>query len=93
MKTTIQAINFNATEKLNGYIEKKLNKLEKFFDNAISAEVHLKVIKPETTTNKEAEITLYVPNKRLFASKTANTFEKSVDDCINALEKQLEKNK
>ncbi|MDR3328120.1 MAG: ribosome-associated translation inhibitor RaiA [Prevotellaceae bacterium] len=93
MEITIQAIKFDATDKLNGYIEKKMGKLEKFFDKAISSEVYLKVIKPETADNKQAEVTLFVPNKKLFASKTANSFEQAIDECVAALEKQIEKKK
>ena len=93
MEVTIQAIKFNATDKLNGYIEKKLSKLEKFFDKAISAEVFLKVTKPESAENKEVEINLNVPHNRLFASKIADSFEQAIDECVSALERQIEKEK
>ena len=93
MITSIQAIKFEASEKLNAYIEKKMGKLEKFFDEAISSEVKLKVVKPESNDNKEVEITVVAPNKKLFASKIANTFEQAVDECIEAIEKQIQKKK
>ena len=93
MVTSIHAIKFEASEKLNAYIEKKLKKLEKFFDEALSSEVKLKVIKPETNANKEVEITVTAPNKKFFASKTADTFEQAVDDCVEAIEKQIAKKK
>jgi putative sigma-54 modulation protein len=93
MEITIQAIKFDATDKLKSYIEKKMGKLEKFFDQTISSEVSLKVVKPETADNKQADVTLFVPNKKLFASKTANSFEQAVDECIAALEKQIERKK
>ena len=52
------------------------------------------MVKPETAMNKEAAIQLAVPpTDDLFASKTADTFEEAVDLCLDALEKQLEKNK
>ena len=93
MITSIQAIKFEATEKLTAYIEKKLGKLEKFFDSALSSEVKLKVTKPETNANKEVEITVIAPNKKFFASKIADTFEQAVDDCVEAIEKQIAKKK
>jgi putative sigma-54 modulation protein len=93
MKTTIQAIKFDASDSLKAYIEKKIEKLEKFFEQAISAEVYLKVVKPESASNKEAEITIHSPNKKLFASKTANSFEQAIDECVVAIEKQIEKKK
>ena len=93
MITSIQAIKFEASEKLNSYIEKKMKKLEKFFDEATSAEIKLKVVKPETNDNKEVEITVIAPNKKFFASKIADTFEQAIDECAEAIEKQIEKKK
>ena len=93
MTTSIQAIKFEASERLNAYIEKKLGKLEKFFDEALSSEVKLKIIKPETNANKEVEITVIAPNKKFFASKIADTFEQAVDECVEAIEKQIAKKK
>ena len=44
--------------------------------------------------NKEAGIKLSVPGgPDLFASKTADSFEEAIDLSIDALEKQLEKEK
>ena len=48
MELRIQSINFEATEQLKAFTEKKLKKLEKFSDNIIQTEVILKVVKPET---------------------------------------------
>lgn len=93
MKVTIQAIKFDATEKLQQFIEKKLARIEKIFDEATAAEVYLKVVKPETSLNKEAEITILSPNNKFFASKVCDTFEEAVDLCVVALEKQIEKTK
>lgn len=91
MKLRIQSINFDATAALEAYISKKTTKLEKFFDDIIGAEVYLKVVKPESATNKEAEIKITVPNVEFFASKTCDTFEEAIDLTVDALEKQIKK--
>jgi putative sigma-54 modulation protein len=93
MKVRIQSINFDATAALETYISKKTAKLEKFFDDIISAEIYLKVVKPETAINKEAEIKIAVPNVEFFASKTCDSFEEAIDLTIDALEKQIKKHK
>ena len=94
MEVRIQAIHFDASEKLQDFIQKKVAKLEKFCDDIKKVEVSLKVVKPETAMNKEAGIQLVIPTKMdLFASKVADTFEEAVDLAIDALERQLEKNK
>ena len=93
MEIRIQSINFDATEKLKAHIEKKVNKLSRVSDDIQSVDVYLKVVKPETAQNKEAEIKLQIPNAELFASKVTDTFEESIDLSVEALEKQIIKNK
>lgn len=92
MEATIKAIHFDISEKLISFVNKKIDKLSRRFEAITEAEVSLRLIKPETAMNKEAQIKLAVPPAAdLFASKTADTFEEAVDLCISALEPQLEK--
>ena len=93
MELRIQSINFEATEQLKAFVEKKMKKLEKFNDNIIQAEVILKVVKPETANNKEASVKMNLKNGEAFANKTADTFEEAIDSCAEALEKQIIKTK
>ena len=93
MKVRIQAINFDATRALETHINKRLLKLEKNFDEVLNVEVYLKVVKPETATNKEAEIKVSIPNIDFFASKTCDSFEEAIDLTIEALDKQIRKHK
>ena len=46
MEIRIQSIHFDATEKLQAFIEKKVGKIAKSCDAAAKAEVILKVVKP-----------------------------------------------
>ena len=93
MKTNIQSIHFDASEQLQAFIEKKTAKLERFFDEIDTVEVTLKVVKPETAMNKQADVKVLVKNESLFASKICDTFEECVDECVDALRIQLEKYK
>ena len=93
MELRIQSINFEATEQLKAFVEKKIKKLEKFSDNIIQTEVLIKVIKPETAKNKEASVKINLKNGEAFASKVADTFEEAIDLCAEALEKQILKTK
>lgn len=93
MEIRIQAMKFDAGEKLQAHIEKKLSKLEKLFDGVLTADIYLKVVKPETVNNKEANIKLIGANVEFFAGKVADSFEQAVDECVDALEKQIKKNK
>ncbi len=93
MKLRIQSINFDATTTLESYINKKLLKLDKNFDEILNVEVYLKVVKPESATNKEAEMKVSIPNVDFFASKTCDTFEQAVDLTLEAIDKQIRKHK
>ena len=93
MELRIQSINFEATEQLKAFIEKKVNKVSKFNDAVMKAEIILKVVKPETSKNKDASIKLSLKNGEAFANKTADTFEEAVVLCFEALEKQIIKTK
>ena len=94
MEVKIKAIHFDATEKLQQFITKKVEKLGKHNEEIASAEVTLKVVKPESAMNKEAAIRLEMPQRDdLFAGKTADTFEEAIDLSVDALKRQLEKAK
>lgn len=47
MEVKIQSIHFDATEKLQSFINKKVEKLEKSFEDIKKVEVQLKVEKPQ----------------------------------------------
>ncbi len=92
MDVKIKSIHFDATSKLEEFINKKAQKLARRNENVSTFDVTLKVVKPETAMNKEASIKLTVPNAEdLFASKTADTFEEAIDLAIDALDRQLVK--
>ena len=91
MKVTIKAIHFDATAKLEGFIQKKVVKLEQYSDDITAVDVSLKVIKPEAPDNKEVFMKALIPNNELVATKVADTFEEAVDNAIEALIRQLVK--
>ena len=93
MDLRIQSVNFDATEQLKAFVEKKTKKLEKIYDGIIQAEVTMKVVKPDSAQNKDVSIKLNIRNGELFANKIADTFEEATDHCVDALEKQIIKSK
>jgi putative sigma-54 modulation protein len=93
MTIRIQSIKFDATQKLEEHITRKVSKLERFFDDIINAEVVLKIVKPESAANKEALVRINVPGNEIFASKVCDTFEEAVDTAVEAIEKQVIRHK
>ena len=91
MEVKIQSIHFDATEKLQAFVEKKVAKLEKSYEDIQKVEVQLKVAKPATALNKEASLTVTVPGTSLFVEKTCDSFEESVDQCVDSMKVQLTK--
>ena len=89
MEIRVQAIHFDATERLEAFIQKKFSKLNQYHDRILDAEVTLRVVKPESAQNKQVGVRLKIKNNDLFAEKVNDTFEEAVDDAVVALEKQL----
>lgn len=89
MEINIQSIHFDATEKLQEFIEKKVSKLEKSFEETQKVEVQLRVVKPATALNKETSLTVTVPGSTLYVTKTCDTFEEGVDQCVDSMKVQL----
>lgn len=94
METKIKAIHFDISEKLVEFTNKKIEKLARRYDVVGDIAVNYTLIKPESARNKEAGVEVNVPNQgKLYASKTADTFEEALDLSLEALERQLEKSK
>lgn len=93
MEINKQAINFDADSKLMEFVDKKIFKLETFYDNIVSADVSLKLEKTGQIQDKVAEIKVNVPGSTLVAKETSKSFEESVDLGTNSLRRQLIKYK
>lgn len=94
MNVRIQAIHFEIAERLTEFINKKAARLGRHYPDIVDFDVTLKVVKPETAMNKEATIRISVPAAAdAVSTKIANTFEEAVDLALEALDRQLEKNK
>lgn len=94
MNIKINDVNFTADQKLIDFTNKKVGKLDTFFEGIIGAEVIMKVTKPESTNNKEVEIILSIPSsENLFSKKQADSFEEAIDLTVEAIRRQLKKYK
>ena len=91
MEIKIQSIHFDATEKLQAFIEKKVAKLEKSLDDIQKVEVQLKVVKPATAQNKEVSLSVTAPGANLFVEKISDTFEEARDLSVDSMRVKLQK--
>ncbi len=93
MKVVTHAVHFDADQKLIDFIEKKLAKLQVFFDRIIGIDVFLKLENSGQVKDKIAEIKLNVPGAVLIVKEIAQSFEAAIDEAIDTLKRQLVKHK
>ena len=93
MKLYTKAVNFEIAERLEKHIEKKTKRYEKLLPESAEMEIQLTVVKPETNLNKETHVRVVGLGAEMFAQKVCDTFEEGVDDCLEAIERQMEKRK
>jgi putative sigma-54 modulation protein len=93
MNIRIKAVKFDADSKLEDFIQKKVSKLGRFFDDIITAEVFLKLENTQDLENKVVEVRLDIPGSDLFARKQTKSFEESTDEVVDALKQQILKHK
>ncbi len=93
MKISVQSVNFNISQDLVNYIEKKVNNLEKFHDHIIGAEVFLKVQSTSEKENKMVDIKMNLPGIDIVAKKQSKTFEEAASLAVDSVKRQLVKRK
>ncbi|MCK5824271.1 MAG: ribosome-associated translation inhibitor RaiA [Ichthyobacteriaceae bacterium] len=91
MKVRIQAVDFKADQKLIDFTQKKLDKLDQYFDKIIDGGVHFKLGNKSDKDNKISEIKINVPGDELVVKKQAKTYEEAVDLCAESLARMLKK--
>ncbi len=93
MEVSTQSVNFDADSKLLEFIDKRLEKLEHFFDKIVSVDVILKLEQNGQVQDKIAEIKINVPGATLIAKESSKSFEESIDISATAMKRQLIKHK
>ncbi|KIA88124.1 MULTISPECIES: ribosome hibernation-promoting factor, HPF/YfiA family [Kaistella] len=93
MKISVQSMGLTPHAPLEEHIEKKLGKLENYFDKIVECKVFLKVENKSDKENKTVEILLAVPGDDIVVKKTSASFEESLDLCAEVAKKLLIKKK
>ncbi|MBW8362008.1 HPF/RaiA family ribosome-associated protein [Chryseobacterium sp.] len=93
MKISVQSIGLTPHAPLEEHIDKKLGKLENYYDKIVECKVFLKVENKSDKENKTAEIILAVPGEDIVVKKTSASFEESLDQCAEVAKKLLIKKK
>jgi putative sigma-54 modulation protein len=93
MKVDVHAVNFTVDRKLVDFIQQRMDKLEKYWDRVVSADVFLKLDNNSEKENKIVEIMMHVPGDDFRVQKQCKTFEEAMDQTADAIERLLVKRK
>ncbi|MFG6114690.1 ribosome hibernation-promoting factor, HPF/YfiA family [Halobacillus sp. MO56] len=91
MKYNIRGENLEVTEAIKDYVEKKVGKLERYFDEPVTSEVHVNL----SVYNDEQEIEVTIPMKDLLlrAEERHTDLYAAIDLVVDKLERQIRKHK
>ncbi|MFN5550769.1 MAG: ribosome hibernation-promoting factor, HPF/YfiA family [Bacteroidota bacterium] len=92
MRLQVHSIHFDADRKLVDFIQRKVDKLETFYDRVVDGDVFLR-LNNTGVENKTVEIKVKVPGSQLFAKEQARSFEAATDLATEALRNQIKKYK
>lgn len=87
MEIKIKSLKFDADQKLVAFVEKKVSKLEKFFDGLDTVEVIMSLT--QEPDNKSVKLMTHVPGQDLIIERGAKTFEDAVTEAADAMKEKL----
>ena len=87
MKVNVQSIKFDADAKLLEFTEKKMAKLDRFFDPIISVDVKFSLL--SDNANKNVHVNVSVPGNSVVVERNANSFETAINECVDILKEKL----
>lgn len=77
MKLQMHSIHFDADQTLLDFIQRKVDKLETFYDRMVDGEVFLR-LNNDDIDNKTVEIKLNIPGNQIFAKEDAKSWKSVV---------------
>ncbi|MCL2501505.1 MAG: ribosome-associated translation inhibitor RaiA [Bacteroidales bacterium] len=91
MEIRITSVKFDADKKLVDFINKKVGKLDKFFDGLMAVDVTLSIV-PDYQ-NKKTTMRAEIPGNDIVVERNCESFEEAVSLCVDILKEQLIKAK
>lgn len=92
LKVNVRGENIEVTAALRDYVEKKLAKLEKYFEDTSNSTAHVN-LKVYSDKNAKVEVTIPLPYLVLRAEETSPDMYASIDLVTDKLERQIRKHK
>lgn len=89
MQINLTGHHIDLTDSLRDYVETKLEKLERHFDQVVNVQVILSVEK----MRQKAEATVHLSGNNIFAEDTEEDMYAAIDGLIDKLDRQVVKHK
>ena len=89
-KYNVRGENIEVTEAIRNYVEKKVGKLERYFNDVPNATAHIN-LKVYSERTAKVEVTIPLPYLVLRAEETSPDLYASVDLVVDKLERQIRK--
>ena len=93
MNVQIQSVKFDAGQQLLDFIQKKMDRLDRFVDErAGDVEVVLR-LDPDSEKGNKVVVSLRIPGGDIRVEERAFTFEEAIDNSMDIIKRQIEKAK
>lgn len=89
MQVSITGHHVEVTEALKAYVEEKISKIKRHFDNVVDVHVILTVEKLQ----QKAEATVQISGAKLYAEDTQEDMYAAIDFMVDKLDRQIVKHK
>lgn len=93
MDKTIEPVNFNAKPELIAQIDEIFDKLLKYNDRIVSADIYLKALRETPKKDKKVEVRLFMPGKDIFVEQDADSFISAAQQAFDRLKLLVTKEK
>ena len=94
MNLTISGHHLEVTPALRSYVQTKLDRVTRHFDQVIDVSVLLSIEKlPEKERRQKAEVNLHVKGRDIFIESHHSDLYAAIDDLVDKLDRQVVKHK
>ena len=87
MEIKLKTLKFDAGEKLTSFVEKKVERLEKFFLPGVTPQTEVSL--EDLKEGKKAKLHIHLPGDDLIIEKVADTFENAITLAVDAMKEKL----
>jgi len=87
MDINIKSLKFDADQKLIAFVEKKVSKLERFYEGLTEVNVTMTLL--HEPDNKDVKLQIHIPGEELIIQRNAKTFEDAVTECADVMKEKL----